>query len=73
MTSQDKSTIAKLQANLLKIKTTGRAPINLVLYQNWGLVTVIHKTMIDATGNKYQVLDRLQLTAKAEKYLNVTI
>ena len=69
MTPEDRAAILKVQANLLKIKMTGRAPINLAQYQELGLVTVFHKNVTGPSGRVEQVLDRLVLTDKGRMIL----
>jgi len=61
--------ILKMQANLLKIKLTGKAPVNLTQYCELGLVTIRHKYIMTPSGNTEKILDRLVLTQKGKRIL----
>lgn len=73
ISAENKKTISELQRNLLQIKMTGRARINLTQYKNMGLIKVIHKNIVQTSGQIESVFDRLVLTQKAEQYLKVVI
>ena len=73
MNENERATIKKIQKNLLQISLTGRAPINLTQYLNLGLIRVYHTHYMDAHGIEREKLDRLVLTDKAKKYLQVTV
>lgn len=74
MTNEEKDHIRKVQKMLFQIKETGRAPINLTLYQKLGLVKIIRKTVtLPGSGKKEMRFDRLVLTDKAKQFLNVIV
>lgn len=70
----DEDAIRKIQKNLLQISETGRAPINLHLYETkLGLVKSVNKTITLPNGNTEMVFDKLVLTEKGRNILNVVI
>lgn len=73
MTPEDKDNIRKMQKMLAQIKETGRAPINLTLYKNLGLIKVVHKNVRMPSGRVESMLDKLVLTDKGNQMLNVII
>jgi hypothetical protein len=73
MTAIEKQKIREIQKNLLQIKITGRARINLTQYKNLGLVKVMYKNITQTSGQIESVFDRLVLTQKADQYLKVVI
>lgn len=74
MNTEEKDSIRKMQRMLAQIKETGRAPINLTVYKNLGLITVRHKTVqLPFGAGTEKRLDRLILTEKGKQMLNVVI
>jgi hypothetical protein len=73
MTAEERKNIIKIQANLLKIKQTGKAPISITLYQNMGLIQVRNKKVILSNGNTEMRFDKLILTQKGQAILENTI
>jgi len=66
---QDLNYIKKVKQNLMKIKETGTAPINLIRYQKMGLIKKrVYKT------SKGQLKDvKLSLTDKGKRILNARL
>ena len=69
LSMQDLNSIKKVRQNLMKIKETGTAPINLIRYQKMGLIKKrVYKT------SKGQLKDvKLSLTDKGKRILNARL
>ena len=69
LSMQDLNSIKKVRQNLMKIKETGTAPINLIRYQKIGLIKKrVYKT------SKGQLKDvKLSLTDKGKRILNARL
>lgn len=73
MSPEEKKQIIKIQANLLKISMTGRAPISITLYKNMGLIETRNKKVTLSSGNTEMVFDKLILTEKGKRTLEVMV
>jgi len=73
MTDEDKTTIRTMQRNLMQIKRTGKAPINLVQYQKMGLIAIRRKNVKLASGRTEKIFDRLLLTDKGKRTLSAIV
>jgi len=69
LSMQELNSIKKVRQNLMKIKETGTAPINLIRYQKMGLIKKrVYKT------SKGQLKDvKLSLTDKGKRILNARL
>jgi len=69
LSMQELNSIKKVRQNLMKIKQTGTAPINLIRYQKMGLIKKrVYKT------SKGQLKDvKLSLTDKGKRILNARL
>ena len=69
MTNEDTRAIKEIQKNLLQISLTGKAPINLTLYQKMGLVKVIRTKVQLWNGETEMRFKKLALTDKGKMVL----
>lgn len=65
--------LKKIKANLLRIKETGTAPINIARYRKLGLLKPFSKRKLKSStyGVRDEKVSKLQLTEKAKKILRV--
>jgi hypothetical protein len=73
MNKEDRKAILELQKTLAQIKEFGRAPINLTQYKKMGLIKIRHKNVRMPSGRIEKMFDKLILTDKANRILNIIV
>ena len=73
LTLQDVKNLKEIRSNLLKIKETGSAGINVARYRKLGLLKSHsqRKAKTSSFGVRNTIVSKLQLTDKAKKILRV--
>jgi hypothetical protein len=73
MNKEDRKAILELQKTRAQIKEFGRAPINLTQYKKMGLIKIRHKNVRMPSGRIEKMFDKLILTDKANRILNIIV